>query len=226
MSGFIFIILLLVFFIVLFSKNKKYKISNSKEEIKEIETYCKRNGLKYLERANYIPRCSEVFQMIINIPESLVHYDDIMIGNRDDIHFSIIDFNYTRGKSNYYHHTFCLLSKDEEISFPQFYLVSKKANNAYFYNSSNFGSKIIVSSEFANYYNLQGLNVSEVKKLFNSSVIEAFKNFKTGKYEFETKEEYLLVNVTEPKNVEERMQMLSDSINVYKALLESYTNNK
>ncbi len=206
---------------IIIPKNKK-KAPITNKEIKEIEIKSKNDGYKYISYLEYPPRCSEVFQIIISVPESLLHYNDITTGIIDDIHFSIMDFSYTMGKNNHYHHTLCLLSKDEEISFPQIYIKSKKANGHVY----EFGKNLMIDSDFSSCYTLQVKKDknNKTKNLFSPSVIKEFKDVKNNNYEFETKEEYLLVKAQDPKNYEERKKMLSDSVKIYKALLESYMN--
>ena len=207
---------ILIIFIILGCVAIHIILSNKKRNkyLYEIEKHCKQKGFTFLQDASYIPRCSEIFYNLSCFREKTYYYSNIMIGKSEGIDFRVLDFYYCTGKngSTPHYYTICVLSKNE-LHFPEFCIRNK---NSKYYNAYNYGKILPINENFAKFYTMQAKDLEESKKYFSPELILELVN--KSNYDYETKEDYLLVLIKDQKNMEERMKMLADSIDIYKTL--------
>jgi hypothetical protein len=208
---------LLVIFVII------QAILNEKKRKDGIKNYCIREGLKYTESANYIPNCKVKLKLATSAYKN--EYSVIMSGERFGIHFCILDFYYHTGKKNGDHsHTLCVLSKSG-INFPNFYL-RQELPMIDWLNEKIGGQDIDFKEDkdFSDKYLLQGVKEKDIREFFTQKVRNAFLYAPMNYfYEYEGFEEYFVVSQGQYLNIDERLELLANSIKVFTAIISDDT---
>lgn len=202
---------------------------NEKKRKDGIKNYCIREGLKYTERANYIPSCKVKLKLATSAYKN--EYSVIMSGERSGIHFCILDFfYYTRNgsrkingnenRNRNHSYTLCVLSKSG-INFPNFYLRQELPMIDWL--SEKIGGQDIDFKEdkdFSDKYLLQGVKEKEIREFFTHKVRKAFLYAPMNYfYEYEGFEEYFVVSQGQFLNIDQRLELLANSIKIFTAII-------
>ena len=241
--SFIFLVLLIVVIIgmmilfgqiikIIFEKRIEVKgLDNKIEKIKEnIINYCKNNNLEYNEE---LKKSSKVFSAISHsgfLGEPSAKYVEVMSGKKDGLIFYIlhtkIEYPFApdaktidlAGESKYI--TRCVLYRDD-LQIPDFVLQMKSFTTGgkvsdFVCQMNNF--EVVNFKEDSSFFKkiyLYGPNGESIKNFFNKEVRDAFVHNVSDNYYYESKDNYFIVNIFGLLDVNDRLKLLSNAVNIY-----------
>ena len=206
---------LLVILLLYYLYNKKRKES--------FVNYAKKHGFTYREKDSHFPYRSN--QIVAAADEHFDRsFENILIGEKDGVQFWTSDYYYKKFNSGtyrtrVYHKTICVIPR-KRTNIPDFFVESEGADLILFGKKQD--SKGIVFEEdkvFTKIFTLHGANENSIRRIFDSSVREAFIKIHYKHYDFEWSKDGLILIYHRYLFPDGRMRMVKDASNIVEKIL-------
>ena len=208
----------LLFFIIATSIVIILYIRYRKKEHHKLIQFCVEHGYSLIEESYNLPNCPYKFS-IVTTDYGYHKFLNIISGNICGIEFSVMDYYLKCGKSRSIY-TFWMLSKPNYIITP--FNLRPHVKPSFFFNIENNSVKFIDDKVFSDTFDLDGYDDKTLKKLFNSNLRNAFLNFQTRNFEYQSARGYFLILLREETDTDTKIHFLNKLINLYLTLLARF----
>lgn len=219
-----FLIAIAVFVIVMIISY--FEIKKEEKRRNDIHDYCLRNKIKYSEKAKAVPEIVHSCLLLKEKGSSENEWIIEMSGVRGDYTFCLFDYYYVSGSGKNRTEgtdTICVVQK-ENLRMPQFFVRSERL----LFDSVGklLGNQDINFEEdhkFSCRFILRGKDEIAVREFFDSRVREAFLNGYSKEYKYEGIGNCFVVSVAGKLNLEERLKLLANTMNVFRNMIPPET---
>ena len=177
-----------------------------------ISKYCQENGLTFYKQADSILEFSNIYRLSYN--GDYKYYSSIMIGKCSKIKYMIFDYSCRdRISDPKLIYTVCLLY-DLSFKIPDIFIRNKK----FIPIGNDVDINWIGDLEFSRQFIIDSEEKEHAKHFFNEEIKKVLVKFLKNNYDFETNKKSFIIYSRGWLELEDRIKMLNDALDIYTAM--------